>query len=153
MNQTGNDGPAPVAAALRRAGLHVTAARVLVLTGLRERPHSTADELLEWVEDQPGAISRQGMYDVLGSLEEAGLARRIEPAGHPSRYETRVADNHHHAVCRACGAIEDVDCAVGEMPCLEPSSTAGFTIERAEVNFWGLCPECRTNPLTKGISR
>ncbi len=135
--------PNDVRDALSRAGLRVTAPRVLVLTGLRERPHSTADELLAWMERRTGAISRQGMYDVLASLEEGGLARRIEPSGHASRYETRVGDNHHHLICRVCGAIEDVDCAVGEAPCLEPSSSSGFTVEEAEVNYWGVCPDCQ----------
>lgn len=116
----------------------------MVLRGLRERPHSTADELLEWVAGQPGAISRQGVYDVLASLEEAGLARRIEPAGHAARYETRVGDNHHHVICRSCGAIEDVDCVRDAMPCLEPSSRSGFTVDEAEINFWGLCPDCQS---------
>lgn len=129
--------------ALRRAGLRVTSPRLTVLGRLRERPHSTADELLEWIATQPGGISRQGMYDVLASLEKVGLARRIEPAGHPSRFETRVDDNHHHVVCRDCGAIADVDCAVGTMPCLEPSTTSGFTVDEAEVTFWGTCPDCR----------
>ncbi|MFW6205704.1 MAG: Fur family transcriptional regulator [Gemmatimonadota bacterium] len=132
-----------VRGALKDAGLRVTAPRVLVLTRLAERPHSTADELLDWVATQPGAISRQGVYDVLSSLEAAGLVRRIEPAGHASRWETRVADNHHHVICRECGDISDVDCAVGAMPCLQPSSSSGFTVERAEVNFWGVCPSCR----------
>ena len=129
--------------ALRQAGLRVTSPRVTVLARLRERPHATADELLDWVAEQPGAISRQGMYDVLGSLVEAGLARRIEPAGHASRYEGRVGDNHHHVVCRSCGSVADVDCAVGVMPCLAPSSSSGFTVEEAEITFWGRCPACR----------
>jgi Fur family ferric uptake transcriptional regulator len=133
----------PLRRALRDAGMRVTAPRVIVLARLRAAPHSTADELLAWAQSQPGAISRQGMYDVLAGLEEAGLARRIEPAGHPARYETRVADNHHHVICRGCGAIADVDCAVGAMPCLDPSSTSGFTVEEAEINFWGLCPACQ----------
>lgn len=131
---------------LQSAGLRITGPRLMVLTRLQERPHSTADQLLEWVESQPGAISRQGVYDVLASLEEVGLARRIEPAGHASRYETRVDDNHHHVICRSCGAIEDVDCVQGAMPCLQPSARAGFTVDEAEVNFWGLCPECQNPP-------
>ncbi len=142
MNPESHDLEA-VRRALRDAGLRVTAPRVMVLARLRAAPHSTADALLSWAASQPGAISRQGMYDVLASLEDAGLARRIEPAGHPARYETRVADNHHHVICRGCGAIADVDCAVGAVPCLDPSSTSGFTVEEAEINFWGLCPACQ----------
>jgi Fur family transcriptional regulator, stress-responsive regulator len=134
----------PIRQELRRAGLRVTAPRVVVLARLREAPHSSADELLAWAETRAAAISRQGMYDVLASLEKAGLVRRIEPAGHASRYETRVADNHHHVICRSCGTIADVDCAVGAMPCVQPSSPSGFTVEEAEINFWGLCPSCRT---------
>lgn len=128
---------------LRHAGLRVTSPRAVVLARLRERPHATADELLDSVAGQPEAISRQGMYDVLGTLVDAGLARRIEPAGHPSRYESRVGDNHHHVVCRSCGSVADVDCAVGAMPCLAPSSDSGFTVEEAEVTFWGRCPACQ----------
>ena len=128
---------------LRRAGVRVTSPRVMVLTRLRERPHSTADELIDWISANSGAISRQGVYDVLSTLVRAGLARRIEPAGHPSRYECRVGDNHHHIVCRFCGRVADVDCAVGDVPCLEPSSTSGFTVEEAEVTFWGRCPNCQ----------
>lgn len=134
---------AAIRQALRKAGVRVTSPRVMVLARLHERPHSTADELLEWAAGGTGAISRQGMYDVLATLVEAGLARRIEPAGHPSRYESRVGDNHHHVVCRTCGRVADVDCAVGAMPCLEPSSSSGFTVEEAEVTFWGRCPACQ----------
>ena len=128
---------------LVRAQVRVTSPRVMVLALLRQRPHATADDLLAWVSGEAGAISRQGIYDVLTTLVDAGLARRIEPAGHPSRYESRVGDNHHHIVCRRCGRVDDVDCAVGAMPCLEPSSASGFTIEEAEVTFWGLCPTCQ----------
>lgn len=141
--------------ALREAGLRITAPRLTVLAMLEEMPHSTADALLERVRGTLGTLSRQGIYDVLSSLEEAGLVRRIEPAGHASHYETRVGDNHHHVVCRECGAIADVDCAVGAMPCLEPSSTSGFTVEEAEINFWGLCPDCQErtqSPVTEARS-
>ena len=140
------EGQRNVRESLRKAGLRVTSPRVMVLARLVEHPHSTADGLLRWMEEQQGAISRQGMYDVLTSLERVGLARRIEPAGHPSRYETRVGDNHHHVICRVCGAIADVDCAVGAMPCLEPSTSSGFVVEEAEINFWGLCPDCHDPP-------
>lgn len=137
---------------LRRAGLRVTAHRVMVLARLREAPHSSADELLAWAESQPSAVSRQGMYDVLASLRGAGLTRRIEPAGQAARYETRVHDNHHHVICRSCGAIADVDCATGAMPCLRPSAPSGFTVDEAEVNFWGLCPDCQ-DPDGREIAR
>jgi Fur family ferric uptake transcriptional regulator len=129
---------------LLRAHVRVTSPRVMVLALLRDRPHATADELLEWVAGETGAISRQGVYDVLTTLVEAGLARRIEPAGHASRYEVRVGDNHHHVVCRACGRVADVDCVVGVTPCLSPSSTSGFAVDEAEVVFWGRCPSCQS---------
>jgi Fe2+ or Zn2+ uptake regulation protein len=101
--------------------------------------------------DRLGTISTQAVYDVLGALTRAGLLRRIEPAGSPARYETRVGDNHHHVVCRSCGAITDVDCVVGEPPCLSPDSASGFVIDEAEVTFWGLCPDCQntSNPNEK----
>ncbi len=130
---------------LKAMGLRVTGPRLAVLSVLRDRPHATAEEVLRQVRERLGTLSHQGAYDVLSSLEEVGLVRRIEPRGHPSRYETRVGDNHHHVICVHCGAIADVDCAVGVMPCLEPSSPAGFTIEEAEVQFWGACPDCQGN--------
>jgi Fur family ferric uptake transcriptional regulator len=129
---------------LLRAHVRVTSPRVMVLAVLRQRPHATADDLLDLVAGETGAISRQGIYDVLTTLVDAGLARRIEPAGHPSRYEIRVGDNHHHVVCRACGRVADVDCVVGVTPCLEPSSRAGYTVDEAEVIFWGRCPDCQS---------
>jgi Fur family ferric uptake transcriptional regulator len=106
--------------------------------------HVTADQVALAVRGRLGTISTQAVYDVLGALTRAGLLRRIEPAGSPARYETRVGDNHHHVVCRSCGAIADVDCVVGEPPCLSPASAGGFVIDEAEVTFWGLCPDCQT---------
>ena len=133
-----------LAAALRKAGLRVTASRIAVLSEVTEGKHVTADQVALAVRDRVGTISTQAVYDVLGALTRAGLVRRIEPAGSPARYETRVDDNHHHAVCRSCGAITDVDCVVGEPPCLLPAEASGFVIDEAEVTFWGLCPTCQT---------
>ncbi|WP_199425180.1 Fur family transcriptional regulator [Actinotalea solisilvae] len=128
---------------LRDAGLRVTAQRTAVLEAVGRLPHATADAVLAEVRTSLPTVSVQAVYDVLHALAGAGLLRRIEPAGHPARYERRVADNHHHVVCRGCGAIDDVDCAVGPSPCLTPSSTSGFTVETAEVTYWGLCPACQ----------
>jgi Fur family transcriptional regulator, stress-responsive regulator len=134
------------AAALRNVGLRVTASRVAVLSEVADGKHLTADRVAQAVRERIGTISTQAVYDVLGALNRAGLVRRIEPAGSPARYETRVEDNHHHAVCRKCGAITDVDCVVGEPPCLWPADASGFVIDEAEVTFWGLCPACQTTP-------
>jgi len=133
----------PTVAALRDAGLRVTAPRRAVLAWLAEHPHSTADAVGTGVRAELGTISTQAVYDVLAACVDAGLVRRIEPAGHPARFERRVADNHHHDVCRRCGAAADVDCAIGPTPCLEPSDTHGFAVDEAEVVFWGLCPACQ----------
>jgi Fe2+ or Zn2+ uptake regulation protein len=132
-----------LAAALRNAGLRVTASRVAVLSEVTEGKHMTADQVGLGARDRVGTISTQAVYDILGALTRAGVVRRIEPAGSPARYETRVADNHHHVVCRSCGAITDVDCVVGESPCLSPADASGFVIDEAEVTFWGLCPACQ----------
>ena len=129
---------------LRQHGLRVTAPRLAVLDALEGHAHLDADEVLQRVRGALPTVSVQAVYDVLHALSDAGLLRRIEPAGHPARYERRVGDNHHHVVCRGCGAVDDVDCAVGHAPCLTPSSTSGFAVEAAEVTFWGLCPTCRT---------
>lgn len=139
------------AVALRNAGLRVTASRIAVLSEVSEGKHMTVDQVALAVRDRVGTISTQAVYDVLGALTRAGLVRRIEPAGSPARYETRVDDNHHHAVCRSCGAITDVDCVVGEPPCIWPAESSGFVIDEAEVTFWGLCPTCQTmlKPLEK----
>ena len=130
--------------ALRAAGLRVTAPRRAVLTWLVEHPHSTVDAISAAVRGMLGAVSTQAVYDVLGVCTAAGLLRRIEPAGHPARFERRVRDNHHHVVCRLCGRTDDVDCVVGDAPCLEPADDRGFAIDEAEVVFWGLCPDCVT---------
>lgn len=131
-----------LATALRGAGLRVTAPRLAVLTEVWLHPHADVDTLTVGARDQLGSVSTQAVYDVLRALTEAELIRRIEPAGSPARFEARVGDNHHHIVCRRCGAITDVDCAVGERPCLEASDTHGYVIDEAEVTYWGLCPDC-----------
>ena len=131
---------------LRRAGLRVTGPRLSVLSVLAERPHADADTIVTAARDLHGSLSPQAVYGVLKALVAAGLARRIEPAGAPALFELRVGDNHHHLVCRTCGAVADVDCAVGVAPCLEPSDAAGFAVDEAEVVFWGLCRECQSAP-------
>ena len=141
MAPTGHD---ELIVALRNTGLRVTAPRVAVLAEMTDGKHVTADQVALSARGRLGTISTQAVYDVLGALTRAGLLRRIEPAGSPARYETRVGDNHHHVVCRSCGAIADVDCVVGEPPCLTPASAGGFVIDEAEVTFWGLCPSCQT---------
>jgi Fur family transcriptional regulator, stress-responsive regulator len=130
---------------LREHGLPVTAQRLAVLRAVSRRPHGTADELAEDVRAEIGAISRQSVYDSLGLLEQKGLVRRIQPAGSAALYEDRVADNHHHLICRTCGITVDVDCAVGKAPCLEAADHAGFKIDEAEVIYWGTCPTCLAN--------
>jgi Fe2+ or Zn2+ uptake regulation protein len=132
-------------ALLRAAGLRVTNPRVAVLSVLLDHPHIDTDAVLGRARALT-SLSTQTGYDVLSALTSAGLTRRIEPAGHAALYEARVADNHHHLVCRACGRIEDVDCAVGRAPCLDPSDSHGFDLDEAEVTFWGLCGDCRTPP-------
>jgi Fur family ferric uptake transcriptional regulator len=128
---------------LQEAGLRVTGPRVSVLRALTDRPHAAADTIADAVRDKVGAVSTQAIYDVLRACSEAGIVRRIQPAGSPARYELRVRDNHHHLVCRTCGTVGDVDCAVGDAPCLEPSTDLGFVVDEAEVVFWGICPVCR----------
>ena len=123
--------------------MRVTAPRLAVLEVLAEQPHSTADAVARGVREQLGAVSTQTVYDVLRSCTENGLLRSIEPAGSAVRYETRTADNHHHLVCRTCGEIVDIDCVVGQAPCLVPDDDHGYTIDEAEVTFWGQCPRCR----------
>lgn len=132
----------PAALLLRRHGLQVTAQRLAVLRAVSDRPHSTADDIDKAVEAGIGAISRQAVYDALSILTDKGLLRRIQPAGSPARYEDRVGDNHHHLICRTCSRMVDVDCAVGETPCLTAAHDAGFEVDEAEVIFWGRCPEC-----------
>ncbi len=133
---------AALTAAVRHAGLRVTGPRLAVLNEVWTHPHADVDTITVAAREKLGSVSTQAVYDVLRALTEADLVRRIEPAGSPARYEARVGDNHHHIVCRRCGAIADVDCAVGERPCLEASDTQGFVIDEAEVTYWGLCPDC-----------
>ena len=128
---------------LREHGVTVTAQRVAVLTAVSRLPHSTADEVVESARREIGSISRQSVYGSLGVLVEAGLVRRIQPIGSPARYEDRVGDNHHHVICRECGVLADVDCAVGSAPCLTASDDRGFVIDEADVAYWGRCPKCR----------
>ncbi len=127
---------------LRGAGLRVTSPRLAVLAAVHDHPHVDTDSLIGMVRERLGAVSHQAVYDVLRALTAAGLVRRIEPAGSVARYEARVGDNHHHAVCRSCGAITDVDCAVGSAPCLTASDDAGYAIDEAEVVYWGRCGNC-----------
>jgi len=127
---------------LRERGLRVTAQRLAVLRAVSTTPHVTADTVAETVRGELGSISVQGVYDSLAVLTENGFLRRIEPAGSPARYEDRVADNHHHLICRACGQMVDVDCAVGDAPCLSAADDAGYEIDEAEVIYWGRCPDC-----------
>jgi Fur family ferric uptake transcriptional regulator len=130
---------------LKEHGLQVTAQRLAVLQAVQTKPHTTADAVADTAREQIGSISKQSVYDALAALVEAGIVRRIEPAGSAARYETRVGDNHHHLVCRGCAAIVDVDCAVGAAPCLTAADAAGYTVDEAEVTFWGTCPTCATS--------
>jgi Fur family transcriptional regulator, stress-responsive regulator len=131
---------------VRQAGMRVTRPRVAVLDWLDEHPHATADQVGAGARASLGSLSTQAVYDVLAAFTDAGLVRRIEPAGHPARFECRTGDNHHHVVCRGCGRTEDVDCVVGASPCLTPDDTHAFSVDEAEVVFWGWCPECQTVP-------
>ncbi|MFD3425023.1 Fur family transcriptional regulator [Nocardia fluminea] len=130
---------------LRAASLRVTAPRLAVLTAVHQHPHTDTDTILSRVRATLGAVSQQAVYDVLRALTSAGLLRRIQPMGTVARYETRVGDNHHHLVCRSCGVIVDVECAVGDAPCLSPSDDRGFVVDEAEVVYWGRCPDCTTS--------
>lgn len=129
---------------LRGVSLRVTAPRIAVLSAVHAYPHADTDSIIGVVRQNLGAVSHQAVYDVLRALTGAGLLRRIEPQGSVARYEARVGDNHHHVVCRSCGAIADVDCAVGAAPCLDASDDHGFVIDEAEVIYWGTCPDCTT---------
>ena len=131
---------------LRGTSLRVTRPRIAVLTAVHEHPHADTDTIIGAARRQLGAVSHQAVYDVLRTLTDLGLVRRIQPAGSVARYEARVGDNHHHVVCRSCGAVSDVDCAVGEAPCLTASDDAGFLIDEAEVVYWGRCPTCAAEP-------
>jgi Fe2+ or Zn2+ uptake regulation protein len=128
---------------LRQRGVQVTAQRLAIMRVVVEHPHATADELRDEVRSQLGAISRQAVYDSLGVLVDKNLIRRIQPSGSAARYENRVGDNHHHLICRGCRTMFDVDCAVGEVPCLTADDDHGFEVDEAEVIYWGRCPTCR----------
>jgi len=129
-------------ALLRQHGMQVTAQRLAVLRAVTDRPHSTADDIYRVVPAEIGAISSQAVYNALAALTDKGLLRRIQPAGSPARYEDRVADNHHHLICRTCNRMVDVDCAVGVTPCLTAADDSGYEIDEAEVVYWGRCPAC-----------
>jgi Fur family transcriptional regulator, stress-responsive regulator len=134
-------------AALKGAGLRATTQRIAALDVLREKAeHLSVERVTEGVRSRLGKVSQQAVYDALGALASAGLARRIEPAGSPALFESRVGDNHHHVVCRQCGTVADIDCVVGAAPCLDASETHGFVFDEAEITFWGLCPDCQPPP-------
>jgi Fe2+ or Zn2+ uptake regulation protein len=127
---------------LRESALRVTRPRMAVLSVVHDHPHADTDSITDAARQQFGGVSHQAVYDVLRTLTDVGLVRRIQPTGSVARYEARVGDNHHHVVCRSCGAISDVDCAVGASPCLTASDDAGYEIDEAEVIYWGRCPAC-----------
>lgn len=133
-------------ALLREQGIQVTAQRLAVLRAVATQPHATADTLIDLARSEIGSISRQSVYDTLAVLVEVGLIRRIQPVGSAARYEDRVGDNHHHVICRECGELADVDCAVGSAPCLTAVDDAGYQIDEAEVAYWGRCPTCQQEP-------
>lgn len=136
---------------LQQHGLHVTAQRLAVLRAVAGISHATAEEITGHVRDDIGAISRQAVYDSLALLADNGIIRRIEPAGSPARFDDRVGDNHHHLVCRSCGRVEDVDCVIGDAPCLTPSDARGFAVDEADVIFWGICPACLDAPAHPNV--
>jgi Fur family ferric uptake transcriptional regulator len=138
---------------LRGAALRVTRPRVAVLAAVQGHPHADTDSIIDVVRANLGDVSHQAVYDVLRVLTGAGLVRRIQPTGSVARYESRVGDNHHHVVCRSCGAIADVDCAVGTTPCLTASDDNGFAIDEAEVVYWGLCSACAADDRSMSTSR
>jgi Fur family transcriptional regulator, stress-responsive regulator len=133
---------------LRRHGLQVTAQRLALLRAVSDQPHSTADDIHTLVRAEIGAISRQAVYDALAALTDKGLLRRIQPAGSAARYEDRVGDNHHHLICRTCNRMVDVDCAVGDTPCLTATDDSGYEIDEAEVVYWGRCPDCSATSVS-----
>ncbi len=133
---------------LREARLTVTSPRIAVLTALTDHPHATAETLAVEARRALGSVSTQAVYNVLDACTDAGVVRRIEPAGSAARYETRTGDNHHHLVCRSCGTVDDVDCVIGMAPCLTPSEERGFVIDEAEVVFWGFCSKCNSTRET-----
>jgi Fe2+ or Zn2+ uptake regulation protein len=138
---------------LRTHDLRVTRPRLAVLQAVHTHPHADTNSIIEHVREELPEVSHQAVYDVLAALTRAGLLRRIQPQGSVARYEARVGDNHHHVVCRTCGAVADVDCAVGASPCVTASENHGYVIEEAEVIFWGLCPECLADNSTPEHSR
>lgn len=140
--------PADPADLLRERGYRVTVQRLAVLRAVRSAPHATADMIAESVRAEVGLVSLQAVYDVLGVLVDIGLVRRIQPAGSPARFEARVSDNHHHVICRSCGRVADVDCAVGSAPCLTAVDDSGYEIDEAEVIYWGRCPDCQAQQRT-----
>jgi Fe2+ or Zn2+ uptake regulation protein len=145
--------PAALRAELQAAGLKVTTPRLAVLEALATQPHADADAVFQRVRKDLPTTSVQAVYGVLGALTDAGILRRIEPAGSSALYERRTGDNHHHLICRSCRAVLDIDCAIGEAPCLTPSQSHGFAVDQAEVTFWGMCPACqngRQNNSTEG---
>lgn len=135
--------PTDHSTALRDHGIYVTAQRLAVLRAVDSQPHATADVIVRSVRDEIGTVSRQAVYDTLNTLSMLGVLRRFQPMGSPARFESRAGDNHHHLICRSCGRVEDVDCAVGERPCLTASDDHAFEIDEAEVIYWGTCPSCR----------
>lgn len=136
-------GRARAARRLRDAGMRVTSARLAILDAIPQGEHLHAEEVAQAVRERVGHVTIQAVYDALGAFTEAGLMRKIGLGAGAARYESRVGDNHHHLVCRNCGAVADVDCAVGHAPCLEPAADHGYVIDEAEVTFWGLCPDCQ----------
>ncbi len=138
-----------LAALLRGVSLRVTRPRMAVLAAVHAHPHADTDSLIDAVRRDSGDVSHQAVYDVLRALTDARLVRRIQPTGSVARYEARVGDNHHHVVCRSCGAVADVDCAVDVTPCLTASNDAGYTIDEAEVVYWGSCPDCSHAPASQ----
>jgi Fur family transcriptional regulator, stress-responsive regulator len=139
---------------LRSHGLRVTRQRVAVLRAVRSHPHADTHSIVDHVREELPEVSHQAVYDVLAALTGAGLLRRIQPRDSAARYEARVGDNHHHLVCRTCGVVADVDCAVGASPCLTASADHGYLIEEAEVIYWGLCPEClASNPIPEHVRK
>ncbi len=138
---------------IRATALRVTQPRVAALRAAYEHPHADTETILRSVRAELGAVSHQAVYDVLRALTDVGVLRRIQPAGSVARYEARVEDNHHHAVCRSCGTITDVDCAVGEVPCLTASDNNGYVIDEAEVVYWGTCPACTTDAIARADVR
>lgn len=144
---------ADLAALLRQRGIQVTAQRLAVLRAVSDEPHITADGVAQAVRGEIGAISLQSVYDALNVLITAKLIRRIQPAGSPARFEDRVGDNHHHLICRTCGRLVDVDCAVGRAPCLKAKDDNGYEIDEAEVVYWGRCPDCREKPRNRSAAK